>query len=84
MRKIRKHHFSHKDPEQIETQNVHKADGSKLKHVQQKIDNLSFIKRDLKRTVIVISAFVILLIIIYIIQSKTALFNPILRLFGLK
>lgn len=85
MKKTKIHHFTHTDPENVEVVNVKVKNNNSEDTVRTKApsDNLSFIKRDLKKTVIVISSFLALLIILYLIQTKTNLFAPIFKLFGL-
>lgn len=80
----KKHHFVHQDPER-ETLEV--KENELKSQASPKKDTGGYttknIGSDLKRTVITIGVFIILLVVLYIIQTKTGLLNPILRKFGL-
>lgn len=82
MKKIKKHHFVHRDPELAKKEDdPKKADDQK--HKIRGLDSLGIIKRDLKKTILVILAFVAAIGILYAVQIKTDLLAPILRLFDL-
>lgn len=81
---IKKHHFVHADPEREAI--AEKTSEKKLKSIEKKDTGgytTEFISIDLKRTIIMIGIFVLLLLALYITQIKTSFFIPILKKFGL-
>jgi hypothetical protein len=80
MKKIKKHVFTHRDPE---TQTVAPEKISSLGAETTQKDELAVIKKDFRKTVLVILAFVIIIVAFYFIQTKTSLLKPVLRIFGL-
>lgn len=87
MKKPKIHHFVHKDPEraQIQTESK-KTDKLDLKPSKKQIPvsyENQLEKKDLKKTIIVITSFIIVLIALYFIQTKTNLLNSLLQKFGI-
>jgi hypothetical protein len=80
MKKTKKHIFTHRDPEAVKVaQNTKPAELVDA----PKNDELTVIKRDLTKTVLTILAFVAIVVVLYLIQTKTGLLKPVLRIFGL-
>ena len=82
MKKTKKHVFSHVDPEKIAKIENNSKDGTAKEMV--KTDNVpAFVYRDLKRTGMIISVFILSLVLLYGIQIKTSWLTPVLKKFGL-
>jgi hypothetical protein len=85
MKKVKKHNFSHIDPESTRNTNTKEEVTGDVK--SQKItaptDNLAFIKKDLLKSIVLISIFLLLLVVLYLVQTRTELFRPVLKLFGI-
>jgi hypothetical protein len=85
MKKTKKHHFKHTDPE-IAAQAKTTKDGQKVTanpERSQKDMVPSFVYRDLKRTIIIITGFILALVTLYVIQIKTDWLTPVLKVFGI-
>lgn len=80
MKKTKKHIFHHPDPEKVA-----QSKEVKTQSVSPKAKNgtQSFIQRDLKKTILSITAFIALLAIIYLISIKTGYLKPVYKIFGL-
>jgi uncharacterized membrane protein len=76
MKKNIKHTFRHQDPEEIKT------DKKEDKKPEKKSAAANEIK-DLKKSLFLITLFVVLIFGLYLVQTKTALLNSALKLFGL-
>lgn len=76
MKKIRKHNFKYRDPENV----VLKKETTAIKNNAEEKE-VSVIKSDLKRTVITVAGFVVIITVFYFIQTKTELLNPVLKFF---
>lgn len=86
MKKPKRHQFKYVDPEK--TMNPVEAGGQTLKSkhvvpVLRKSLVPDFVRHDLKRTLLTIGAFILILIVLYVIQTQTSLLKPVLKIFGL-
>jgi len=83
MKTRKKHSFKYTDPEKKPIENTRKE--TKKKTIDKKPQQLvpDYVNRDLKRTLIIIGIFLAILVIIYIIQLKTEILNPIRQIFNL-
>lgn len=77
MKKKIKHKFTHGDPENLET-----AGGKKTNKITES-EIPAYVKKDLKNVLISTSLFGVLIIVIYTVQNKTNILDPVLRLFGI-
>lgn len=82
MKRNIKHKFVHKDPEKTAPK-IKSSDKSKGVYDLSDTDNYLLIKKDLKKTVIIIILFLITIAAVYLIQEKTSLLKPILSKFSL-
>jgi hypothetical protein len=77
MKKQKKHSFHHSDPELIKERPAIKNSETAPKK------EVSYAESDLKRTAILIGGFVVGLVALYFIQTKTGLLAPVLKIFGI-
>jgi hypothetical protein len=82
MKKIKKHNFSHVDPEKT-VRVTPKSTGQKSVVEITKPDEYQLIKKDLLRTFITIGIFVLIVVGLFFVSQKTDLLKPILSKFGL-
>lgn len=81
---FKKHHFRYADPESVGVAEV-RNDTEKTEKIATSAPTKEHvnIKKDLKKTVIVIGLFIIVIIALFFIQEKTNLLNPLLKRFGI-
>lgn len=79
MKKTKKHVFKYSDPEK-ETPKEPRAKSETKKPEPRE---LAIIKSDLRRTIFTTVGFLLIVIVYYLIQTKTELLNPVLKLFKL-
>lgn len=81
MKKTTKHHFTHKDPEKLaENSNI----SGEIESLKPAVDKETLlIKSDLRRVIITICIFVILLVIFYFANEKYNFLAIFGRLFNL-
>lgn len=83
MKKLKKHHFTHIDPEIKSDSNKKVGDISEDSSSKKGIDNYDVIKKDLKRTTFTIGIFVLLVVIFYVLSQKTDILNEVISKLGI-
>lgn len=84
MKTHKKHNFSHKDPEKTNNDILNPTQTKQeSKNDEGKNSEFMLIRRDLKKTIIMVAIFFVITALLYIIQIKTDWLSPALKIFGL-
>lgn len=78
MRNSKKHIFRYKDPELTK-----EPDKKNITEPTMYNDLPAFIKKDLRRVLFATSLFGLLIVAIYLVQTRTDILAPVLNFFGL-